>query len=65
MNISLATNKLQNDVSNVDLPLLVSSPECDSVIIPPKTGDITMLDKAKLRNIQCVQIKAPVFKPRL
>ena len=56
MNISSSTNKLQNDVSNVDLPLLVSIPECDSVIISPKTGDITMLEKAKLRNIHLVFI---------
>ena len=56
MNISSSTNKLQNDVSNVDLPLLGSIPECDSVIISPKTGDITMLEKAKLRNIHHVSI---------
>ena len=56
MNISSSTNKLQNDVSNVDLSLVVSIPECDSVIISPKTGDITMLEKAKLRNIHHVFI---------
>ena len=51
MNIYSSTNKLQNDVLNVDLSLLVSIPECNSVIISPKTGDITMLEKAKLRNM--------------
>ena len=57
MNIYSSTNKLQNDVLNVNLPLLVSIPECDSVIISPKTGDITMLEKAKLRNIHLVFIR--------
>ena len=56
MNIYSSTNKLQNDVLNVDLSLLVSIPECNSVIISPKTGDITMLEKAKLRNMHHVLI---------
>ena len=56
MNIYSSTYKLQNDVLNVDLSLLVSIPECNYVIISPKTGDITMLEKAKLRNIHHVFI---------
>ena len=56
MNIYSTTNKLQNDLSNVDLSLLVSISSCNYVIISPKTGDITMLEKAKLRNIHHVLI---------
>ena len=56
MNIYSSTNKLQNDVLNVGLSLLVSIPQCNYVIISPKTGDITMLEKAKLRNIHHVFI---------
>ena len=56
MNIYSSTYKLQNDVLNVDLSLLVSIPEYNYVTISPKTGDITMLENAKLRNIHHVFI---------
>ena len=46
-----STYKRQNDISNVGISLLVSIPQCKLDIISPITGDVTMLEKAKSRDI--------------